>query len=258
TAVAQIVDGDIHIVGAGTTTITASQAGNTSFTAAADVPQTLTVNPKTLTITANNRSKTYGTELTLGTTEFTPTGLVNGDAVTSVTLTSDGAAATAVVTTYDITASAAQGPKLSNYAITYAKGTLTVNPKALTITANNRTKIYGETLNLGTTEFTPTGLVNGDQVTSVTLASAGAVATAAVNTYDITASAAQGPKLTNYAITYAKGTLTVNKKALTITANNRTKIYGETLALGTAEFTPVGLVNGDEVTSVTLASAGAV
>ncbi|NGM63615.1 fibronectin type III domain-containing protein, partial [Sphingobacterium sp. SGG-5] len=95
TAVAQIVDGDIHIVGAGTTTITALQAGNTSFTAAADVPQTLTVNRKALTITAKDRSKTYGTALTLGTTEFTASGLVNSDMVTSVTLTSAGAAATA-------------------------------------------------------------------------------------------------------------------------------------------------------------------
>src|SRR5690606_21176663 len=134
--------------------------------------------------------------------------LVNGDEVTSVTLSSTGAVATAAVTTYDITASAAQGPKLTNYAITYAKGTLTVNKKALTITANNRTKIYGETLNLGTTEFTPAGLVNGDVVNSVTLISAGASASADVDTYDITASAAQGPKLDNYDISYVKGTLT--------------------------------------------------
>src|SRR5690606_6804204 len=104
-----------------------------------------------------NRSKTYGTELALGTTEFTPAGLVNGDEVTSVTLSSAGAAATAAVNTYDIEASAAQGNGLDNYTISYVKGTLTVNPKALTVTANNRSKIYGETLNLGTTEFTPVG-----------------------------------------------------------------------------------------------------
>src|SRR5690606_27338031 len=132
---------------------------------------------------------------TLGTAEFTPVGLVNGDVVNSVTLASAGAVATAAVNTYDITATAAQGPKLGNYDITYTKGTLTVNKKALTITANNRSKIYGETLVLGTAEFTPTGLVNGDEVNSVTLSSTGAVATAVVNTYDITASAAQGPKL---------------------------------------------------------------
>ena len=45
TAVATIVSGNIHIVGAGTSTITASQAGSVNFNAAADVNQTLTVTP---------------------------------------------------------------------------------------------------------------------------------------------------------------------------------------------------------------------
>jgi hypothetical protein len=44
TAVATIVGGLIHVVGAGTTTITASQAGNGSYLAASDVNQSLTVN----------------------------------------------------------------------------------------------------------------------------------------------------------------------------------------------------------------------
>jgi hypothetical protein len=42
-AVATIISGMIHIVGAGTSVITASQAGNTLFNAAPDVQQTLTV-----------------------------------------------------------------------------------------------------------------------------------------------------------------------------------------------------------------------
>ncbi|MEI8271041.1 MAG: T9SS type A sorting domain-containing protein [Paludibacter sp.] len=42
-AVATIVSGQVHIVGAGTTTITAYQAGNASFDAAAEVSQVLTV-----------------------------------------------------------------------------------------------------------------------------------------------------------------------------------------------------------------------
>lgn len=45
TAVATIVSGNIHIVGVGTADITASQAGNANYNAAASVVQTLTVNP---------------------------------------------------------------------------------------------------------------------------------------------------------------------------------------------------------------------
>ena len=48
TAVATIVSGKIHIVGAGTTTITTSQAGNTNFSAAPDNAQTLTVTTSAL------------------------------------------------------------------------------------------------------------------------------------------------------------------------------------------------------------------
>src|SRR5208283_5074519 len=57
----------------------------------------LTVNPATLTITANNDSKTYGTLKTFSATAFTETGLVtaNGDTSTGVTETSTGAAASA-------------------------------------------------------------------------------------------------------------------------------------------------------------------
>ena len=46
-SVATIVGGLIHIVGVGTTEITASQAGNTNYNPAPDVPQTLTVDTPT-------------------------------------------------------------------------------------------------------------------------------------------------------------------------------------------------------------------
>jgi hypothetical protein len=67
-----------------------------------------------------------GTEFTTGAGQ-----LVNGDGVTSVTLTSAGAATTALVagSPYAITASAAVGTGLANYAISYAGGKLKVDPR---------------------------------------------------------------------------------------------------------------------------------
>ena len=85
--------------------------------------------------------------------------MLNGDVVTSVTLTSAGAAAAAAVGTYPIVPSAAVGTGLGNYTITYTNGTLTVIPAALTITANDRTKTYGDLVTFAGTEFTPAGLV---------------------------------------------------------------------------------------------------
>jgi hypothetical protein len=55
-----------------------------------------------------------------------------------------------------------------------------VSPAALTVTANNQTKVYGQTFVFNGTEFTSAGLQNGETIGSVTLASAGAAPTATV------------------------------------------------------------------------------
>ena len=146
----------------------------------------------------------------------------------------------------------------SNYTITYANGTLTVNPAALTITANNASKTYGQTATFAGTAFTTSGLVNGDTVSSVTETSTGSAATAAVGTDPIVPSAAtfSAGLSSNYTITYANGTLTVNPAALTITANNASKTYGQTASFAGTAFTTSGLVNGDTVSSVTETSTG--
>jgi hypothetical protein len=156
----------------------------------------LTVNAASLTITASNEIKTYGATFTPnGTTQFTTSGLLNGDTVTSVTLTSSGYVATAVVggSPYSIVPSAASGTGLGNYSITYTSGQLTVNAASLTVTASNEIKTYGATFTPnGTTQFTTSGLLNSDTVTSVTLASSGYAATAVVSgsPYSIVPSAA--------------------------------------------------------------------
>ncbi len=84
-----------------------------------------------LTVQANDTTKAYGTDMTLEGGAFTLIGtLHDGDSLTNVTLSSAGAAPGAPVGTYPIVASGAQGAGLSNYAITYVDGTLTVLPAA--------------------------------------------------------------------------------------------------------------------------------
>ncbi len=138
---------------------------------------------------------------------------MNGDSVSSVSLSSPGSVANSPVagSPYVITPSAAIGSGLANYTITYANGSLVINPAALTITANNETKQLGQTFSFSGTEFTANGLVNGDSVASVTLTSLGAPASASVagSPYAIVPSAAVGVGLANYAISYVNGAMTV-------------------------------------------------
>ena len=86
------------------------------------------MNQAQLTITAKDQSKTVGTALTFNGTEFSTAGLVNGDSVTSATLASLGApaSATAAGSPYLIQASNASGSGLGNYAIQYLPGQFTV------------------------------------------------------------------------------------------------------------------------------------
>ena len=179
----------------------------------------------------------------------------------SVSLSSAGAAATATVagSPYTITPSVAVFSPAgagSNYSITYHDGHLTVHAIALDITASDQSKNYGDTFTFTGTEFsTGTGqLKNSDSVTSVSLASAGAAATAGVvgSPYAITSSAAVGTGLGNYNITYHDGHLTVHAIALDITASDQSKNYGDTFTFTGSEFsTGAGqLKNSDSVTSV--------
>jgi hypothetical protein len=144
-----------------------------------------------------------------------------------------------------------------------ATATIAINRAALTVTATDRVKTYGDEVVFAGTEFTTSALVGSDAVTGVTLTSAGtasvATFTAPGPVYAIVPSAAVGTGLSNYTIEYVSGTLAVDARALTITALNRSKIYGDLATFTGTEFTTgVGqLANGDVVTSVTLTSEGA-
>ncbi|HET9527213.1 MAG TPA: MBG domain-containing protein [Pyrinomonadaceae bacterium] len=242
--------------GDGTHDITVSASGLTSAT------QTQTINAAALTITASNKTKTYGDAVvfdeTSPSTDFSVVGLVNTDTVDSITLTSTGAAATATVagSPYSIAPSNAAGTGLANYSISYVNGTLTVDPKDLTITASNKTKTYGDTVVFDetspSTDFSVVGLVNTDTVDSITLTSAGAAAGAPVSgsPYNIVPSAALGTGLGNYDISYVNGTLTVNKASLTITASSHTITFSDPVPTITASYT--GFVAGDDATDLTV------
>ena len=223
---------------------------------------TLTVNPTPLTINATDYGKTYGLTVSLPGTGFFATGLQNNDEVLGVTATSTGAGPTASAGTYPIVPSAATFfvGSSSDYAITYDTGILTVFPAGLFITANSGSKTYGQTAALPGTAFTVGGtMYNGDAVASVTETSTGAAATAAPGTDPIVPSAAvfSSGSSSNYTISYFNGTLTVNPAALTITASNASKTYGQTATFAATAFTATGLVNGDTVSGVTETSTGA-
>jgi hypothetical protein len=139
--VAGLVYGDPSSVVSGvtldTTTGFAATAGMHPITTAGgvaanytvtDVNGTLTVNPASLTISADPETKFAGATYTFTGGEYTETGLLGTDTVSGVTLTSPGSPPTAAPGTYTITAGNAVGSGLSNYTITYLTAPFTVIP----------------------------------------------------------------------------------------------------------------------------------
>ncbi len=174
----------------------------------------INVSPAPLTITADNQTKPYGSAITFAGTEFTTSGLVNGDKVTGVTLGSTGAAATAHVSgsPYPITAGAAVGTGLSNYTITYDNGSLTVTPLAIAYAIGPDRQTYGTAANLpadlGTTINTG---VNGQNL-AIAYSSTGDTNAANVGSYAITGTLSSGTgQLSDYDVTLMNGNLTVNQ-----------------------------------------------
>jgi hypothetical protein len=120
------VGNQIQIAGAGTAVITASQAGNAGYFAAADVSRTLTVNKANLTIKVNDTSKNQGQDNPQFT--FTYSGFVAGDTATNL-LTQPSVVTLATINSpagyYTITPEAATS---NNYDFTYIAGRLTIFP----------------------------------------------------------------------------------------------------------------------------------
>jgi hypothetical protein len=126
TAVATVVGNNIHIVGAGTATITASQAGNAFYFPAADVSRTLTVNKANLTVRALDTSKITGQANPPFNLVYT--GFVlgeNASALSTAPTASTAATTTTPAGVYPIDVS---GGVSSNYNFIYTAGKFTIYP----------------------------------------------------------------------------------------------------------------------------------
>ncbi len=164
-----------------------------------------------MTIAADDKTNVYGAPLPIFTAAYS--GFVNGDGPGSLTTPPAlGTIATPAsnVGGYPITVGGAVD---ANYSISYVKGTLTVVPANITVTADDKSKTYGEAL--PTLTATYTGFVLSQDTNSLT-ALAGLATTAtdtsAVGTYPITAS---GAASANYTFNYVNGTLAITQSLTT-------------------------------------------
>lgn len=236
----------------GTVPITAGagslSATNYSFTNLVD--GVLSINKAQLMVTAADATRLYGQANPVFST--TVSGFVNGEtAGTAAGFTGTGSAtSTATATTNAGTALITAGVGnlvATNYDFTTLRnGTLTINKAHLTVSADDKNRLYGQANPVLTS--TVSGFVNGETAgTAAGFAGAGnATSTATVTTNAGTALITAGAgnlSASNYDFTARNGTLTINKARLTVTANDNERLFGQpNPVLGT---TVSGFANGE-------------
>lgn len=137
----------------------------------------------------------------------------------------------------------------SKFTVTTANGTLTINPKAVTVTLNAQDKVYdGNTTASGT--LSVSGAVNGETVTaaatSITFSDKNVGSGKEVTASGITLS---GTNAGNYTLTYTTATATaaITPKALTVTVTATDRTYNGTNIVNVTTGDLVGVISGDTV-----------
>ena len=131
----------------------------------------------------------------------------------------------------------------ASYKITPVAGKLTITPKAITITADDKTKTYGD--DEPSLTATTVGLVGTDYIVTTQTRAEGNN----IGTYAITTTVTPGQEIAkNYTIETKPGTLTINPRPVTVTADNKAKDFGATDPTLTATVT--GLATGESASLI--------
>ena len=251
------------------------------------VPGKLTIKPRDIHFTAPNGTRIYGAaNNTVAIPSPTYTGtLAAGDSFANYTVRAVDGGGNAVtertgVGSYTMqveNAALAPGSRgyASDYNITSASGTLTITPRALTITAGDKQRAYGADnstagyvggtakVNVAAATAT-TGLVNGDAIDDVTETidpTATVTTNAGTSGLWTKASGAHFSSGTdaNYTITYVDGHFSIVPREVLITAGSASRDYGAPNPVVTAyavergdHTTGRGLLAGDDISGVQL------
>ncbi len=223
---------------AGDHNITAVYSGDSLFAGSTSLAITQVVGKKSITVTADAKSKVYGDSDPGLTHQITSGSLVSGDNFTGALTRVSGEAAD----TYAIQ----QGTLAlsSNYNLTYAGAGLTVTVRPITVTADPQSKVYGDPDPALTYQITPGSLVSGDNFAGALVRVPGELA----GTYEIQ----QGTLslAANYNLTYVGASLTIAARPITITPPTPT-LDGVGPGTGRAGETYDVIIEGSEFTGAT-------
>lgn len=207
----------------------------------------LTVTKAPLTVSAENTERQYGESNPTFSRSYTGFKLddTESSAFSSLPKLSCTATKTSSIGEYPIVVN---GGTSRNYEIvSYENGVLNITKAPLTLVANDKSRLYFE--ENPSFDFTLIGLRNSDTNSCLSMQptfKCVAIKTSNCGEYEIEPLNATAQ---NYTIDYQKGTLSINKRALTASVGNYTKIYGSENPQFEIEY--IGFVNKEDKSVLT-------
>ena len=221
---------------------TVTTANNSNYTVTfSGTPVNFTINKLAVTVTADAKSKTYGSDDPTLTYTTSPSSISLSGALSRATGENVGS--------YAMTQGTVTTANNSNYTITFVGANLTISQRAVTVTADAKSKTYGDA-DPGLTYQLTGSLKSGDAFSGALTRVAGENA----GEYNIT----QGSVAlnSNYNITFVGAKLTISTRAVTVTADAKSKDFGGVDPALTYTLTSGSLKSGDSFTGALTRTAG--
>ena len=202
----------------------------------------LTITPKTVSVTALASSKTYGdSDPVFG---YTSSGLVGQDTFTGSLQRNNGE----TVGTYTINVGTISNP---NYTINFTSNTFTINKRQLEGTITFESKVYDGTTDINGFVYHFTNLVSTDQVVlsleaQFSSKDVGQDIHIEVTSYDLSNQ--------NYSLNISNFHADITKRTLTIHADNNSKTYGQ--PDGEMSYTVSNIVQGETLNGTLSRTSG--
>jgi lipopolysaccharide export system protein LptA len=191
---------------------TLSAGGNYDLTF---VGADLTITPRPITLTADAQSKIYGESDPALTYQITVGSLAFNDGLTGALEREAGEN----VGSYAITAGTLGAG--GNYEVTFHGANLEITVRPITVTADAKTKVYGDTDPALTYETTSGSLAFSDTFSgALTRAPGQEVGTYAIQQGTLALSS-------NYALAFVGADFSITVRPITVTADGKTKVYGD-------------------------------
>ncbi|MXV16881.1 MBG domain-containing protein, partial [Hufsiella ginkgonis] len=189
---------------------------------------------KSITVTASAKTKVYGSADPSFT--YVVTGLVGSEKVTGDL----SRAAGEDIGNHAINQGSLNGG--GNYQVVFVGADLSVTPRTVAVKAEAKAKIYGDADPTLTYTTPAGGPVNGDKFTgSLTRDNGEPVGRYTIRQGDLSLSS-------NYLIVFTGAELTIGKRAIAVTAEAKTKVYGDPAPPFTYMISNGSLVKGDSFT----------